>query len=112
MPRSPKKPCREPGCPALTDGGRCQAHQRQVERERGSAASRGYGVQHRRWRAMVLARDPFCRDPYARHVALEPATVADHVVRLKAGGSWALENGQGLCESCHAIKRASEGRGG
>lgn len=81
---------------------------------RGSAASRGYGAQHRRWRAMVLARDPFCVDPYVRHGRFgpEPAIVADHIVRLEAGGSWALENGQGLCESCHAIKRASEGRGG
>lgn len=111
MPRAPKKPCRAPGCPELTDGRYCQIHARLHERERGSAAARGYDEPHRRWREEILARDPFCVDPYRRHSTPVPATVADHIVRVKVGGTWALENGQGLCESCHAIKRQREGRG-
>jgi hypothetical protein len=37
--------------------------------------------------------------------------IADHIVRIKVGGTWDLSNGQGLCESCHATKRQREGRG-
>ena len=41
MPRKPKRPCRYPGCPNLSDGVYCKAHRALFVRE--NAASRGYG---------------------------------------------------------------------
>jgi len=39
-----------------------------------------------------------------------PATVADHIVPINAGGSrFEAENGQGLCASCHGKKTLAEG---
>ena len=93
--------CPVPRCPNRTRGGKCAPHRRQAEQARGSAASRGYGAGHRRWRALVLARDPVC--PCGA-----PATVADHVVPLRRGGDWSVENGQGRCVSCHNRKARRE----
>lgn len=46
MPRSPKRPCRYPGCPNLCDSGvYCRKHSEySADRMRGSAAERGYDV--------------------------------------------------------------------
>ena len=82
------------------------------EAERGTAASRGYNARHRRWRKLVLARDPACVMCLEMgHVT--PATVADHVNPIDpanpAAGDWSLENGQGLCQTCHNRKTAREG---
>jgi 5-methylcytosine-specific restriction enzyme A len=64
------------------------------------------------WRRDVLRRDPWCRDPGGRHPSeLRASTAADHVLPLTAGGSWELENGQGLCASCHAAKTTAEDGG-
>ena len=58
---------------------------------------------------MVLARNPLCVDPFKRHPnAAVLSTIADHIVPLHDGGGWALENGQGLCGRCHAVKTARE----
>jgi len=43
MPYAPKKPCSQPGCPALTNGGRCSKHKRKrSSKPRPSASKRGY----------------------------------------------------------------------
>jgi len=47
----------------------------------------------------VLARDPICRS-----CRRAPSTEADHIVPLAQGGDWSLENGQGLCKTCHSRK--------
>jgi hypothetical protein len=61
MPSALLRSCASPGCPELTDQGRCQAHRRQAERWRGSAASRGYGhswTQFREWfKRQLVAND-------------------------------------------------------
>jgi 5-methylcytosine-specific restriction endonuclease McrA len=54
---------------------------------------------------LVLHRDPLCRG-----CEREPSRQADHVVPLKCGGTWDIENGQGLCDSCHSYKTAVEQR--
>jgi 5-methylcytosine-specific restriction protein A len=116
MPAAPMRACPN-GCPEGSHRGPCpkqlarreQARQAQISKRRGSASSRGYGARHRRWRDVVLARDPICRDPYKRHPGVVvPSTVADHVVPLSKGGTWSLSNGQGLCASCHGHKTAIE----
>lgn len=69
-------------------------------------------AEHRAWRAAVIERDPWCVDPMRRHAnALVPASHADHIVDVRHGGAWTLENGRGLCPSCHSAKTASEDGG-
>ena len=66
---------------------------------------RGYGYAHRQWRTRVLRAWPHCADPFGKHPDLAvPSTVADHIIPLSRGGDSSLENGQGLCASCHGIK--------
>ena|SRR5690625_2217462 len=116
--RRPKRPCARPGCPELVDRGyceRCERRRRQTQdRGRLSAARRGYDRRHRRWRKMILARDPVCVDPYGVHAErgeLVAATVADHIVPLARGGGWEMSNGQGLCAGCHNRKTVKEDGG-
>ena len=55
---------------------------------------------------MILARDVLCVVPTCKR----PATQADHIIPLSMGGTWALENGQGLCHQHHSSKTAREQR--
>lgn len=103
--------CPEPGCPALTQGGRCLAHRRAHERRRGTPAQRGYNAQWRRIRRLILARDPICRI-----CCVVPSTEVDHIKPLRQGGTHEPANLQALCGSCHRTKTARqasprEGRG-
>ena len=79
MPKSPKRPCRYPGCPNLCEKGTyCAEHQSESpERWRGSAAERGYGADWRKARRRFLASNPLCAACLKRGV-LTPATVVDH----------------------------------
>ncbi len=95
-------PTKPPTIGQLMRTGRVQA--KRVE-TRGTVAERGYGGHHRKWRAMILQRDPLCMWPGCH----EPATVADHIVPLRQGGGWDLENGQGLCRRHHNVKTRQEG---
>jgi len=110
MPHAPKRPCRHPGCPALVNGRFCDTHlaehNRTFDRDRGTAAQRGYDARHRRWRALVLARYPICVD-----CGMRPSTEADHVIPLEQGGDWSLENGRGRCKGCHSRKTRRENMG-
>lgn len=110
--------CSTAGCPELVTSGRCDGCSRTAERERGTAASRGYGKRHRtRFRPGVLERDICC--VLCRENGLWVlATVADH---------WPLsrrellerghdpddpQHGRGLCEPCHARETAVNQPGG
>lgn len=82
------------------------------DQQRGTPQQRGYGIQHRKWRALILARDIFCQE-CMKHGTHRQATEADHVIPIVQGGSRFDENnGQGLCKSCHSAKTSREGRGG
>ncbi|MCI0423644.1 MAG: HNH endonuclease [Acidobacteria bacterium] len=107
MPKAAKRPCTSTGCPELTNGGRCLTHRRAYEAQRGTTAERGYGGHHRRWRLLVLHRDPICKS-----CGLAPSAEADHIKPLRDGGDWSLENGQGLCKPCHTRKTNRESRKG
>ena len=105
-----RRPCIEPGCPALVDRGesRCPSHKRSralaYDARRGTAAERGYDADHRKWRERVLRRDPICKG-----CGREPSTFADHLIPLKQGGAKLdLANGQGMCSRCHQAKRGRE----
>ncbi|HUK20572.1 MAG TPA: HNH endonuclease signature motif containing protein [Gemmatimonadales bacterium] len=105
MHTKPLRPCLAPRCPELVADGYCAEHRRVRERRRGSSAKRGYDARHRRWRLLVLARDPICKG-----CNRTLSTDADHIVPLSKGGTWELSNAQGLCRACHATKTFREAR--
>ena len=97
MPNRIPIPCAEPGCPALTPGGRCPRHR--AERQR---AQRGYQTSDwRRLRAAVLARDPICQE-HGGH----PSTTAGHIISRADGGEDTMDNLRGLCASSHSKETA------
>jgi 5-methylcytosine-specific restriction protein A len=105
--QAPPKPCRKCGA-AVVRGGMCARHYKQADKRRGTSAERGYDGQHvRRFRSVVLERDPVC--PCG-----EPATRADHypIERrdlVKAGlDANDPAYGRGLCERCHNRHTASK----
>jgi 5-methylcytosine-specific restriction protein A len=89
------------------------AVKRELDRQRPSAARRGYGPRWRRAGAAYLARHPLC-GPCQAAGRLKLATVVDHIVphRGDPGLFWDEDNWQGLCKPCHDAKTAREGRWG
>lgn len=117
MPRRAPRPCARPGCRRYAvDAGFCTDHATQrkteVNAERGSAASRGYGAKWRRERADYLRDNPLCvRCLDDEHVVA--ATVVDHIVPHKGDQKlfWRRSNWQALCKTCHDRKTATEDGG-
>lgn len=116
MPSAPKKPCRWPGCPALTEGRFCPAHtkrdRRAVDNRRGSAASRGYDHHWQKYRPEYLRRHPLCRTCAAAG-RVTVATVVDHIIPHRGDMElfWDPTNHQPQCKKCHDIKTATEDGG-
>lgn len=115
MPRA-RRVCSTPGCPQITNGGRCSTCRARADRERGTAAERGYSGDHvTRFRTGVLERDPVCVHPDG---CTDPATVADHWPRsrreLVALGLDPNDpkHGRGLCTRHHGIETAKHQPGG
>ena len=110
MPRSPKRPCRYPGCPNLCGSGTyCPEHSAESpDRLRGSAAERGYDAKWRRARKRFLQRHPLCANCLSQGV-LTPATVVDHIVPHRGDRAlfWDEKNWQPLCKNCHDRKTGS-----
>ena len=122
MPTRPKTPCNKPGCPALTDGRYCHAHeyidierakarQKRSDKNRPGARKRGYDSRWDKARIHWLRKHPLCvycqKD--GRTVA---AKVIDHIVphRMDMKLFWDSENNwQSLCVSHHNAKSAKEG---
>ena len=79
----PRRPCLEPGCPALAQPGqaRCHPHTRQHDRRRGTRQQRGYDATYEQARATVLAGSPPC------HWCGAPATTADHDPPMAQAGT-------------------------
>lgn len=115
MALKPLRPCRHPGCGALTREGHCPAHKpKPAPRSQESEVwRRWYGTKI--WKNDLrpghLMREPFCRE-CARRGIRTPATDVDHVRDHK--GDWALftdeGNLQSLCHACHSRKTAGETR--
>ena len=89
-----------------------QQYSTKYERERGSAAKRGYGAAWRKARLGFLASHPLCTacEKIGRVTA---ATVVDHIVAHKGSQAlfWAYSNWQALCAPCHNSKTAREDGG-
>ena len=107
MPRSPKRPCRFPGCPNLCDRGvYCNDHSDySADCLRGSAAERGYDGKWRSARARFLRKYPLCVK-CRENGKLTPATVVDHIVPHRGDPVlfWDEKNWQPLCKDCHGEK--------
>ena len=106
MPRKPKKPCRYPGCPKLTDARYCPEHERlasqQYEKyDRDPAAKRRYGRAWRKIRARFLAGHPLCT-MCQQEGRLTKATEVHHILPLSRGGTHDEGNLMPLCKPCHS----------
>ena len=106
MPRKPKRPCRYPGCPNLSDEVYCEEHRGLYARE--SAHRRGYGHEWRTARERFLRRNPLCVECLKRG-RIAPATVVDHIVPHRGDEKlfWDERNWQALCKACHDRKTGS-----
>ena len=86
---------------------------RALDRQRPSAARRGYGPRWRRARAAYLARHPLCMRCQAAGF-IEPSTTVDHIVPHRGDQKlfWDERNWAPACKPCHDRKTAHEGRWG
>ncbi len=118
MPSLPRKPCAHPRCGQLTVPGQryCEKHKRNhraaQDKQRGSAASRGYGYRWQKASKGFLKQHPLCcRCEVSGFVVA--ATVVDHIKphRGDMGLFWDRANWQPLCKPCHDRKTAVEDGG-
>lgn len=112
MPSKPLRPCRHPGCRALTRTGWCPEHQPRPRDTRTPQPWRRWyslPIWTQRLRPDQLAREPFCRFCAARGLRVR-ATDVDHIRDHK--GDWSLfadpANLESLCHRCHSRKTAAE----
>jgi 5-methylcytosine-specific restriction protein A len=123
MTRRALKPCAgSPLCPELVEGRYCQAHDRDRERARGSAAARGYDAEWTKTRFRYLdtlrkaspdglARCEECGIPERpKSGPLRPTLSlhVDHIDGLGPNGPRGhdFDNLQALCQPCHGTKTA------
>lgn len=114
MPTKPKRPCNRPGCRNLTTKRFCEQHRtaeyKRQDRERGTAAERGYGYRWQKYRTWFLKENPLCAE-CKRQGRLTAATLVDHIIPVTGADDprfWDPDNHQPLCDRCHNIKRATE----
>ncbi|WP_353892917.1 HNH endonuclease signature motif containing protein [Proteinivorax hydrogeniformans] len=107
MPKKPKKPCKHPGCPNLTDKRYCKIH----TENRPSAAARGYDSRWRKVRARFLKANPLCVKCNEDGILVN-ATVVDHIVPHRGNRQllWDEGNWQALCKRCHDRKTMTKDR--
>jgi len=123
MPWKPKRPCRHPGCPNLSDQAYCEVHRQGA----GAAANREYDESRRdkemrrfynspgwrRVRLLKLQQNPVCEECF-RQGRVTGAVIADHILPAREYASKRLDvdNLQSLCRACHNKKTAADPKGG
>ena len=105
MPMKMKHYCNHPGCNQLTTDRYCEQHTKQVQqrydKQRGSAASRGYDSKWRAARDHYLMSNPICVRCEANGI-VEPAVLVHHIKPIQDGGAILdTDNMQALCNDCH-----------
>lgn len=112
MALKPFRPCRYPGCPALTREGYCAKHKPKRAGRRASAEYHGWyslDVWTKDLRPAQLLREPWCQECARRGIRTR-ATVVDHITPHQ--GNWLrfVDRGnlQSLCKHCHDRKTALE----
>ena len=115
MPYKPKKPCRHPGCPELTNEVFCEKHKKESNRiynqyQRDELSRTFYRTP--RWvetRKRKLQISPFCEE-CRKNGTITTGRLVDHIIPIKQGGApYDLDNLQTLCWSCHSRKSIQEG---
>ena len=83
---------------------------RALDRQRPSAARRGYGPRWRRARAAFLAQHPLCAACRAQGRVV-PATMVDHVVPHRGDQKlfWDERNWAPACKPCHDAQDRARG---
>jgi len=113
VPKKPKKPCRYPGCPKLTDGVYCEEHKtvanRQYEKygRKYNKADR-YGYAWQKVRARYVKLHPFCEVCFDNGT-LTPVEHVHHIKPLDEGGTNDFDNLMSVCQSCHSRIHALRG---
>ena len=111
MPRSPKVPCKHPGCPKLIEPGKmfCAEHLKQHTEYTRPSKERGYDYRWRKASKAYLLEHPLCAECYKKGI-LTAATVVDHIVPHRGDKQlfWDRENWQPLCKKCHDEKTLKE----
>ena len=112
LPYKPKRPCRFPGCPALTDKRFCEIHTKQDSREyerhhRDPATYKRYGKEWRKIRNRYIAANPLC-ELCKQEGRFTPAQEVHHIVPLSDGGTHEWSNLQALCTPCHSALHLRE----
>jgi 5-methylcytosine-specific restriction enzyme A len=104
MPHKPPHPCGYPRCPAVVQAGRyCPAHARQSERQRGSAAGRGYDARWQRLRRVFLLAHPWCEcEEHRGKASASPASEVHHKIPMAQGGTHDESNLMALSKPCHS----------
>lgn len=122
MPSAAPRPCKHPGCRALSATGYCSAHEADrkigkfADPHRGSRHARGYGAEWERTRKRILRRDKGLCQPHLKQGKYRPAKQVDHIVSKAEARrrGWteemieADENLQSICDDCHKQKTATE----
>ena len=113
MPRKPRKPCRYPGCPNLTDESYCPEHKRLVA-ARYNRYERTPEMKHRyngAWPAIrrsYIKAHPLC-EVCRREGRYTEAREVHHIIPLADGGTHDANNLMALCKPCHSRITATEG---
>lgn len=109
MPNKPKKPCKHPGCPSLTDGSYCEDHGKLHTGDRPGASRRGYDSRWRKAKKIFLDSHPLCVH-CMKDGKLTKAVAVDHVIPHRGDQNlfWDQGNWQALCIKCHNRKTRME----
>jgi len=109
MPRKPKRPCKHPGCPNLTEGDYCEVHAPLHRSDRESAGKRGYTSRWQKVSKAYLRKHPLCASCLKKG-RVTKATVVDHIVPHRGNHQlfWDESNWQPLCKHCHDVKTMTE----
>lgn len=110
MPSKLPRPCGQPGCPELTGDGYCPEHKKakvqRYDKERGSAAERGYNSRWQAYSRLYRKKNPLCVDCLKEN-RITGSQHVDHIVAVKGPNDplfWKESNHQSLCASCHSRK--------
>lgn len=76
-----------------------RAYHKSINQRRDPELAKGYGATWRKFRLLILHRDPICVICHA-----ELSTEVDHIIPKAAGGEDTETNTQGVCSPCHARK--------
>lgn len=115
MNNKPLKPCNRTGCQKLTRERFCADHTKDsqaYDRNRQTAAQRGYDSKWRKVRRAYLLKHPLCVE-CTEEEQVTAATVVDHIIPHKGDKAlfWDSKNWQPLCKSHHDRKTAREDGG-